>query len=64
MSMATGGRSQSSDNTLSREERLIARTSFSAPNMTDAQKEFLYLQNKRKLAAARASGQYPGPERN
>jgi hypothetical protein len=64
MSMATGGRSQaSSENTLSREEREIARSSFSAPNMTSAQKELLYLQNKRKLAAARASGQYPGRER-
>jgi hypothetical protein len=64
VSMATGGRSQPSDNTLSREEREIARTSFSAPNMTNAQKEFQYLQNKKKLAGWRASGRYPGPERN
>lgn len=60
----TSGNNFRSDNTLTAEERQIARTSFTDPNMTNGQKEYLYLQNKKKLAALRASGQYPQPERN
>jgi hypothetical protein len=32
--------------------------------MTNAQKELLYAQNKRKLQTMRANGQYPQSERN
>ena len=46
------------DNTLSPEERDIARRSFGAADMTDAQKEYLYLQNKKKYLSLKASGQY------
>ncbi len=61
---ASGQRAPSSRITLTPEERQIARTSFTAPDMTDAQKEYLYAQNKAKLAKQRANGSYPQPERN
>lgn len=60
---ASGQRQSSSKITLSEEERRIARTSFSS-NMTNAQKELLYAQNKKKLTDRRANGSYPMPERN
>jgi hypothetical protein len=55
--MASGG-SASQNKTLSPEERLIARNSFSNPNMTNAQKELLYLRNRQKLNRMRADGSY------
>ena len=61
---ANGQRQPSSKITLTAEERAIAHTSFTAPDMTNAQKELLYAQNKRKLATMRANGQYPQSERN
>lgn len=53
----TSGVRQETKMNLSPEERLIARTSFSS-DMTDAQKEYLYAQNKKKLRDMRANGQY------
>jgi hypothetical protein len=50
--------------TLTAEERQIARTSFTAPDMTNEQKELLYARNKQRLAQQRANGAYPQPERN
>jgi hypothetical protein len=44
--------------TLTEEERVIARNSYSAPDMTDAQKEYAYALNKRRLKAMRESGEY------
>lgn len=44
--------------TLTPEEREVARTSFTATDMTNAQKEYLYAQNKAKLLRQRANGQY------
>lgn len=44
--------------TLTPEERIIARNSFTAADMTAEQKEYLYAQNKAKLHAMRANGQY------
>lgn len=61
---ASGQRQPSSKVTLNEEERLIARSAFSASDMTNAQKEYLYAQNKRKLANMRANGKYPQSERN
>jgi len=61
---ANGQRQPSTKMTLSAEERAIAHTSFTAPDMTNAQKELLYAQNKRKLGTMRANGQYPQSERN
>ena len=46
------------DNHLTAAEREIARNSFIDPNMSNEQKEYLYLQNKRKLARMRADGSY------
>lgn len=60
----SGQRAPSSKITLTEEERRIARTAYSAPDMTDAQKEYAYAQNKRKLQVSRANGSYPQPERN
>ncbi|MEH2547129.1 hypothetical protein V1283_003774 [Bradyrhizobium sp. AZCC 2262] len=57
--MATGGRRQS-ENTLTPEERVIARTSFSAPNMSNTEKEYLYLQNRKKMQAMKADGRIQG----
>lgn len=63
--MPSGQRqSDSSTMTLTEEERRIARTSYSAPGMTDAQKEYAYATNKRKLQRLRQSGEYPESERN
>jgi hypothetical protein len=45
-------------NTLTAEERRIARSSFSAPDMSNEQKELLYLRNRQKLAKMRADGTY------
>ena len=61
---ASGQRQPSTKMTLSEEERRIARTSFTASDMTNAQKELLYAQNKRKLNIKRANGEYPQAERN
>lgn len=63
---ANGQRQASSKMTLTEEERRIARTSFTDPagKLTNAQKELLYAQNKRKLQDRRANGSYPMPERN
>lgn len=60
----SGQRQPSTKITLTAEERAIAHTSFTAPDMTNAQKELLYAQNKRKLITMRANGQYPQSERN
>jgi hypothetical protein len=49
--------------TLSPEERLIARNSFSDPNMTDAEKVRSYALQKQRLARMRAEGLYPERER-
>ncbi len=51
------------DMTLSPEERAIARNSFTDPNMSNAQKESLYLQNRIKLQRMRQAGLYPERER-
>jgi hypothetical protein len=61
---ASGQRQSSSKITLSPDEVAIARSSFTASDMTNAQKELLYAQNKRKLQTMRANGQYPQSERN
>ena len=45
-------------NTLTADERQIAHNSFTDPNMSPAQKEYLYLRNKRKLHRMRADGTY------
>jgi hypothetical protein len=55
--MASGG-AFSANNTLSPEERDIARRSYSAPDMTDAQKEHAYWVQREKLRRLRATGQY------
>lgn len=55
---ASGQRQPSSKVTLSAEERQIARTSFTASDMTNEQKEYLYAQNKKKLNAMKANGTY------
>ncbi len=59
---ASGQRSKPGTMTLSPEERLIARTSImdrpGLPNMTNAEKEFLYAKNKARLHKMRASGEY------
>lgn len=61
---ATGQRQPSSKVTLTAEERQIARTSFTAPDMTNEQKELAYARNKQKLQQMRANGGYPQSERN
>lgn len=61
---ASGQRQPSSKVTLTAEERQIARTSFTAPDMTNEQKELAYARNKQKLQQMRANGGYPQPERN
>jgi hypothetical protein len=57
-SLSTGWAQQYSDRTLTPAERDIARRSFTAPDMTDAQKEFQYWKNRERLRAMRASGEY------
>lgn len=54
----SGQRQSSSKITLSEEQRRIARNSFTAPDMTDAQKELLYAKNLRKLQDMKANGSY------
>jgi len=61
---ASGQRQASSKITLTAEQRQIARTSFTAPDMTNEQKELLYARNLQKLQRDRASGAYPQSERN
>ena len=55
---STSGQREEGKMTLTAEEREVARNSFSATDMTNAQKEYLYAQNKAKLARMRANGQY------
>jgi hypothetical protein len=52
----SGGPRQTNTMTLSPEERIVARNSFSDPHLTNEQKENLYAQNKRKMLLARANG--------
>lgn len=61
---ASGERGTSASNTLSQAEREIARNSFTDPMMSNAQKEYLYLQNRQRLTRMRANGSYPQSERN
>jgi hypothetical protein len=55
---ASGQRDTPTKVTLTAEERQIARTSFTATDMTDAQKELAYARNKQKLKKMRANGEY------
>lgn len=50
--------SSSSKITLTPDEVRIARTSFTAPDMSNAEKELLYARNKQKLQKMRANGEY------
>lgn len=61
---ASGVRAPSSKMHLTADERAIARSAFTAKDMSNEQKELLYAQNKRKLEKMRANGQYPQSERN
>jgi hypothetical protein len=62
---ATGeSMSSSTKVTLTAEERQIARNSYTAPDMTNEQKELAYARMKLRLARERANGAYPMPERN
>ena len=58
----TGQRQSSNKMTLTPEEVAIARASIvdrpDMPNLTNAQKEYLYATQKRKLAAMKANGTY------
>ena len=56
------GRSQSDSNsmTLTAEERDIAHRSYSAPDMTDAQKEYEYAKAKRRMLTMKANGEIQG----
>jgi hypothetical protein len=60
--MSYSGKPMREDNRLSAEERQIARDSIpdrpDAPRMTDAQKEYVYLQNKRKYEEMKRNGTY------
>jgi hypothetical protein len=49
---------------LTPQQRSIARTAFSAPDMTNEQMEATYVRNRMKLEKMRASGEYPDVERN
>lgn len=60
----SGQRTPSGKMTLTAEERQIARTSYTATDMTNEQKEYAYARNKAKLQQMRANGAYPQPERN
>lgn len=51
------GRPRNADNTLTPEERQIAHT-LPAPHMSDREKEWSYLQQKKKYRAMVASGEY------
>lgn len=61
---ASGRRFSAEQMTLTPEERQVARNSFSDPNLSNIEKERMYLANKIKLAQERAAGRYPMPERN
>jgi hypothetical protein len=52
----SSGRSSYVDTKLSPEERDIARRSFTASDMTDAQKEYEYWRNREKMRAMRRNG--------
>lgn len=52
------GQRQNNSMTLTAEERAIARNSFTATDMSNAQKEFLYAKNKQRYQAMKANGQY------
>lgn len=52
------GQRQTNRITLSPAEREIARTSFTAEDLTIEQKERLYAMNKAKLIRQRANGEY------
>jgi hypothetical protein len=54
----SGQKPASTTMTLTEEERRIARTAYTAPDMTDAQKEYAYAKNKQKLQRMRANGEY------
>lgn len=58
----TGQRQSSNKMTLSPEEVAIARASIvdrpDLPPLTNAEKEYIYAQNKRKYQAMKANGQY------
>ena len=58
----TGQRQSSNKMTLSPEEVAIARASIvdrpDMPALTNAQKEYLYAQNKRKYQAMKSNGSY------
>jgi hypothetical protein len=54
---STSGRPHES-NTLSPAEREIARNSFGDPNMSNAERELLYLRNRNKYRQAKADGSY------
>ncbi len=54
----SGQKPASTTMTLTEEERRIARTSYTALDMTDAQKEYAYAKNKQKLQRMRANGEY------
>ena len=45
-------------NTLTADERQIARNSFGDPHMSDAEKELIYLKNRNRYRAAKADGSY------
>ena len=54
----SGSRHPADSNTLTAEERQIARNSFTDPRMSNEQKELLYLRNRQKLHAMRRDGTY------
>lgn len=54
----SGQKPASTKMTLTEEERRIARTSYTALDMSDAQKEYAYAKNKQKLQQMRANGEY------
>lgn len=58
----TSGQRQSDSNsmTLTAEERDIAHRSYSAPDMTDAQKEYEYAKAKRRMIQMKADGSIQG----
>jgi hypothetical protein len=57
-STASGLQNSTAWNTLSAEERQIAHHSFTAPDMSNAQKELLYLRQRQKLQKMKADGSY------
>lgn len=55
---ASGVRQEKTRITLTEQERYIARNSYTAPDMSNAQKEYAYAKNKQKLLAMKANGTY------